>query len=79
MGAGKWPRILQLGYNIYSLSGRIFALVFVSGDFEVGSKVGVDRQSRTGLIFKIQFLLLIVRWKQSLRPFEHPSLQMFFR
>ena len=40
MEADKWPRILKLGANTYSLSGPnlIFVLVFVSRDFEVGSK-----------------------------------------
>jgi len=38
MGAGKWPRILKLGSNTYSLLGQIFVLVFVSRDFKVGSK-----------------------------------------
>jgi len=37
--AGKWPQILKLGHN--SLSGPeffIFVPVFMSRDFEVGSK-----------------------------------------
>jgi len=41
MEAGKWPRILKLGHNTYSLSGPdifIFVPVFVLRDFEVGSK-----------------------------------------
>jgi len=41
MGAGKWPRILKLGHNTWSLSGLdffVFVLVFVSRDFEVASK-----------------------------------------
>ena len=41
MGAGEWPRILKLGHNAYSLSGpnfEFYVLVFVSHDFEVGSK-----------------------------------------
>ena len=41
MGAGKWPRILKLGHNTYSLPGPdffIFVLVFMSRDFEFGSK-----------------------------------------
>ena len=42
MGAGKWARILKLGHNTYlQLNGAgffIFVLVFVSRDFEVGSK-----------------------------------------
>jgi len=41
MGDDKWPRILKLGGNTYSLSGPdffIFVLVFVSRDFEVGNK-----------------------------------------
>ena len=41
MGAGKWPRILKLGHNTYSLSGPDFWFLskfYVSRDFEVGSK-----------------------------------------
>ena len=38
MGAGKWPRILKLGTIPKVYPGRIFVLVFVSLDFEVGSK-----------------------------------------
>jgi len=40
MGAGKWPRILQLRHNTVpkAYRGRIFVQVFVSRDFEVGSK-----------------------------------------
>jgi len=41
MGAGKWPLILKLGGKYLKLIGPdflIFVLVFVSGDFEVGSK-----------------------------------------
>ena len=41
MGAGKWPRILKLGGQYLRLIGAgfsIFVLVFVSRDFEVGSK-----------------------------------------
>jgi len=40
MGAGKWPRIHKLGHNTESLLGPDFwlFLLFVSRDFEVGSK-----------------------------------------
>ena len=42
MGAGKWPRILKLGGQYLKLIGAGFFLffipVFVSRDFEVGSK-----------------------------------------
>ena len=40
MGAGKWPRILKLGGSTYNFSGWNFdfVLVFLSRDFEVGSK-----------------------------------------
>ena len=42
MGAGKWPRILKVGGGQYLKLIRagilIFVLVFVSRDFEVGSK-----------------------------------------
>ena len=39
IGAGNWPLILKLWYNIYIFSGRflIFILVFVSRDFELGT------------------------------------------
>jgi len=41
MGAGKWPRIRKLGGQYLKLVEAgflIFVLVFVSRDFEVGSK-----------------------------------------
>ena len=42
MEAGKWPRILKLGGGQYlrfiGAGFLIFVLVFVSRDFEVGSK-----------------------------------------
>jgi len=37
MESGKWPRILKLGHNTYSLSGQIFYFCPIF-DFEVGSK-----------------------------------------
>jgi len=41
MGTGKWSRILKLGGQSLQLIGAglfIFVIVFVSRDFEVGSK-----------------------------------------
>ena len=40
MGAGKWPQIVKLGAipKSYPAGILIFVLVFVSRDFEVGSK-----------------------------------------
>jgi len=47
MGAGNWPRILKLGYNIYIRSGRIFDifLVSVSRDFELGKNVSCEEST----------------------------------
>ena len=54
-GAGKWPRILKLGHNTYSLSGPDFCFFCPSFVCHVilklAVRIGVDRQSRMGLIY----------------------------
>ena len=53
MGAGKWPRILELGHNTQSLSGARGRIFYFCTSFlcHVTLKLAVDRQSRMGLIF----------------------------
>jgi len=76
MGAGKWPQIRKSGHNTWNVSGRILNFCPSFCVTWLWSQVGVDHQSRTGLICWYMSVCVCVRravamsWIQEWKPLK---------